>query len=324
MSDLPSNPGQTDSMERDPFLPSQKVADRLETHLARRDEGNSARSEPHLVEETAPAGPPPEITSIEGPPVIEIRDLCKNYGGHLAVDHLNLAVGRGEFFGFLGPNGAGKTTTIKVLCGLVRPTSGAAMVAGIDVVRDPLEVKRRVGILPEEIHTYERLSGTELLTFVGRLYDMDNVEIQSRAVDLLDVLDFSPDEASKLIVDYSMGMKKKIALASALIHNPEVLFLDEPFNGIDAITSRSIRQILQKAVQSGMTIFFSSHILEVVERLCSRLAIIADGRLVADGTIDEIRQTQMQAAEVGLDDMFVELVGGDREVRELDWLRSDI
>jgi ABC-2 type transport system ATP-binding protein len=268
---------------------------------------------------------PPTIPPIaeNGVAAVEVLGLTKCYGDQLAVDNLNLRVQRGEFFGFLGPNGAGKSTTIKILSGLMLPTSGSAYVAGVDVLRDPLEVKRRIGILPEEIYTYERLSGYELLEFVGNLYEMDAGAIRSRSIDLFRVLDFTPEEASKLIVDYSMGMKKKIALASALIHNPEVLFLDEPFNGIDAVTSRSIRHILQSAVRSGITVFFSSHILEVVERLCSRLAIINNGRLVALGTLDEIRHALSASGDAGLDDLFVQLVAGTQKVEELDWLKVD-
>lgn len=266
---------------------------------------------------------PPGPVSSHAIPAVEVTGLTKCYGEHLAVNNLNFRVQRGEFFGFLGPNGAGKSTTIKILSGLMLPTSGTAQVAGIDVLLDPLEVKRRIGILPEEIYTYERLSGFELLEFVGNLYGMEPGEIHSRSIDLFQVLDFSPEEASKLIIDYSMGMKKKIALASALIHNPEVLFLDEPFNGIDAVTSRSIRQILQSAVRSGITIFFSSHILEVVERLCNRMAIINDGRLVALGTLDEIRQALSASGDTGLDDLFVQLVAGTQKVQELDWLKAN-
>lgn len=256
-----------------------------------------------------------------GFPAVEVTSLTKCYGNHIAVDNVSFRVQRGEFFGFLGPNGAGKSTTIKILSGLMLPTAGTACVAGIDVLQDPLEVKRRIGILPEEIHTYERLSGIELLEFTGNLYEMDSEAIHSRSIDLFRVLDFTPEEASKLIIDYSMGMKKKIALAAALIHNPEVLFLDEPFNGIDAVTSRSIRHILQSAVRSGITIFFSSHILEVVERLCTRLAIINNGKLVALGTLEEIRRALSASGDAGLDDLFVQLVAGTQEVEELGWLK---
>jgi ABC-2 type transport system ATP-binding protein len=255
-------------------------------------------------------------------PAVEIQGLTKHYGDKVAVDRLSFTVRRGEFFGFLGPNGAGKSTTIKMLCGLIEPTEGSARVAGFDVGTHPLEVKQRIGILPEEIFTYERLTGFELLTFVGRLYGMEESEIHGRAIDLFQVLDFTPEDASKLIIDYSMGMKKKIALASALIHSPEVLFLDEPFNGIDAVTSRSIRQILQKAVRSGITIFFSSHVLEVVERLCHRIAIIHEGKLAALGSLDEVRGQQAVSGDTTLDDLFVQLVAKDQAVVELDWLRS--
>jgi ABC-2 type transport system ATP-binding protein len=308
------------------FEADRSVWERLERHANKRP-GSTASSlsgwnretvTEQRVEEESQA---PDLGAFLGPPAVEVAGLTKVYGDMVAVDQLTLSVQRGEFFGFLGPNGAGKSTTIKMLSGLIQPTSGSARVAGIDVLANPIEVKRRMGILPEEVHTYERLTGFELLTFVGRLYDMDEMDIYNRAVDLFRVLDFTPEEASKLIIDYSMGMKKKIALASAIIHNPEVLFLDEPFNGIDAVTSRSIRHILQRAVRSGVTIFFSSHVLEVVERLCSRIAIINQGKLVAMGTLDEIRRSQAVSGDTGLDDLFVQLVGGAQTVEELDWLR---
>lgn len=296
--------------------PADPLFDVDESVFQRLDSALSLRTE-------FPVSPIVPPIAANGVAAVEVLGLTKCYGDQLAVDNLNLRVQRGEFFGFLGPNGAGKSTTIKILSGLMLPTSGSAYVAGVDVLRDPLEVKRRIGILPEEIYTYERLSGYEFLEFVGNLYEMDAGAIRSRSIDLFRVLDFTPEEASKLIVDYSMGMKKKIALASALIHNPEVLFLDEPFNGIDAVTSRSIRHILQSAVRSGITVFFSSHILEVVERLCSRLAIINNGRLVALGTLDEIRHALSASGDAGLDDLFVQLVAGTQKVEELDWLKVD-
>lgn len=288
---------------------------RLERHVSTRSVASDDSPEPGARPE--PFHPPMGLS-----PAVEVRDLTKVFGEKVAVDRITFQVGRGEFFGFLGPNGAGKSTTIRMLCGLMPPTEGTARVAGYDVCEHLLEVKRRIGILPEEIHTYERLSGLELLTFVGRLFNMRDEEISRRALDLFRVLDFSPEEADKLIIDYSMGMKKKIALATALIHGPEVLFLDEPFNGIDAVTSRSIRLILQNAARSGVTIFFSSHILEVVERLCTRLAIIHEGKLVAIGTLSEIRERAAASRTTGLDDLFVRLVGGERETVELDWLHS--
>lgn len=298
------------------FVPDESLWDRLERHVSSRSESRPSNLRELIQENISRPDPSPVA------PAVEARGLTKIYGQGAAVDHVTFSVGRGEFFGFLGPNGAGKSTTIRMLCGLVPPSAGSASVAGYDVREHPLEVKRRIGILPEEIHTYERLSGMELLTLVGRLFEMRDRDISLRAMDLFRVLDFTPAEADKLIIDYSMGMKKKIALASALIHSPEVLFLDEPFNGIDAVTSRSIRLILQNAVRSGITIFFSSHILEVVERLCSRLAIIHEGRLVAIGTLSEIRREASASGATGLDDLFVRLVGGERERVELEWLQS--
>lgn len=294
------------------FEPDESIWSRLDGHLEQ-------RSSPLELDILPRVSTPESISAVRA---VEMEGLTKIYGDKVAVDHLSLTVNRGEFFGFLGPNGAGKSTTIKLLSGLILPTHGVARVAGIDVQHDPLEVKRRIGILPEEVHTYERLTGWELLSFVGRLHDMDESDIADRSIDLFRVLDFSPEESSKLIIDYSMGMKKKIALASALIHSPEVLFLDEPFNGIDAVTSRSIRFILQAAVRSGITIFFSSHILDVVQRLCTRIAIINNGRLVALGTVDEIRRTVAASHDTGLDDLFVQLVAGDQKTEGLDWLRA--
>lgn len=301
----PAMPESRDSL----FQAGQDVWHRLE-HLTHRTE----RTSPRLMPQEDPRRQ-------VGPPAIELEGLTKRFGGHLAVDNLTLTVRKGDFFGFLGLNGAGKSTTIRILSGLLLPTSGKAFVAGLDVTADPHEVKRRIGILPEEITTYERLTGFELLKFVGRIYGLPEAWIEERSIDLFRVLDFTPEDSSRLIVDYSMGMKKKIALAAALIHNPEILFLDEPFNGIDAVTSRSIRLILKRAVESGVTVFFSSHILEVVERLCNRLGIIHNGRLVAYGTLDEIRHANSASHETRLDDLFVRLVGGEDPADSLDWLK---
>lgn len=253
---------------------------------------------------------------------VQVNDLVKTYGELVAVDHLSFQVHRGEFFGFLGPNGAGKSTTIKILCGLVRQNAGTAQVLGFDTLRQPLEVKRRIGILPEDVNLYERLTGWELLQFSGRIHRLPQAEIEQRGSDLLDLMSLSDDDARKLIVDYSMGMKKKIALACALLHNPRVLFLDEPFNGVDTVTSMAIRNVLQRATDRGLTIFFSSHIMEVVERLCTRVAIINKGRIVAIGTLDQIRQTAGAAEGTSLDDLFVRLVAGGTDHRDLDWLRD--
>jgi ABC-2 type transport system ATP-binding protein len=247
--------------------------------------------------------------------------LTKTFGSKVAVNGLNLVVRRGEFFGFLGPNGAGKSTTIKMMVGLLRPTSGTAFIGDIDVWREPLRAKAAIGVLPEQLNLYERLTGRELIEFAGRLYDLPAREIRYRTESLLSVLTLA-DDANKLVVDYSVGMRKKVALASALIHRPQVLFLDEPFEGIDPVSSRVIRNILLDLTASGTTIFFSSHIMEVVERLCTRVGIIQNGTLVAEGTLADLRARAggSGAENQTLEDIFLHLVGADTREGGLEWL----
>lgn len=251
---------------------------------------------------------------------VSTHGLTKLYGGTAAVDGLDLAVRPGEFFGFLGPNGAGKSTTIRMLCGLLRPTSGRAVVAGCDVVAEPLAVKARIGVLTEEVNTYERLSGWELLVFTGRMHGLARAEAEHRADDLLRLVEISEDDRNRMLVDYSMGMRKKTSLACALIHAPRVLFLDEPFNGIDAVAVDALRRVLLRLTERGVTVFFSSHVLEVVERLCSRIAVIHRGRLVACGSLAEIRAAGGHAPDAPLHDVFVQLVGGAAATGDLGWL----
>ena len=279
---------------------------------------------------TGPQGQPPiqvQSPSVPGtgifpPPdaAIATWGLTKSFGQKMAVNGLNLAVRRGEFFGFLGPNGAGKSTTIKMMVGLLRPTAGTAYIGGVDVWRNPLQAKAQMGVLPEQLNLYERLSGRELIEFAGRLFDLPKDEVRRRAAALLDVLALH-DDADKLVVDYSVGMRKKISLAAALIHRPQVLFLDEPFEGIDPVSSRVIRNILRDLTTAGTTIFFSSHIMEVVERLCTRVGIIANGTLVAEGTLDELRQRAGDGGGDGsLEDIFLDLVGAKTDGGSLEWL----
>jgi ABC-2 type transport system ATP-binding protein len=262
-----------------------------------------------------PSGPTPFPVSDAA---IVTVGLTRAFGHKVAVNGLNLAVRRGEFFGFLGPNGAGKSTTIKMLVGLLRPTAGTAYIGGIDVWKDPLAAKSLMGVLPETLNLYERLSGRELVEFAGRLYDLPRAEVRRRAGALLDAFALS-DDANKLIVDYSVGMRKKVALAAALIHRPQVLFLDEPFEGIDPVSSRVIRDILRDLTASGTTIFFSSHIMEVVERLCTRVGIISQGTLVAEGTLAELRQ-RAGGADASLEDLFLQLIGAGKREGGLEWL----
>jgi ABC-2 type transport system ATP-binding protein len=262
-------------------------------------------------------------SAIDPQAAIVTQGLMRTFGPKIAVNSLNLTVRRGEFFGFLGPNGAGKSTTIKMMVGLLRPSAGHVWVGGVDVWREPLAARRLMGVLPEQLNLYDRLSGREFLTFAGHMYGLPKSEVTRRSEELLSVLTLASD-ADKLIVDYSVGMRKKIALAAALIHRPQVLFLDEPFEGIDPISSRIIRNILRELVSTGVTIFFSSHIMEVVERLCSRVGIINQGRLVAEGTLQELRERGAQGGNAQeaatLEDIFLEVVGARQEGGNLSWL----
>jgi ABC-2 type transport system ATP-binding protein len=259
---------------------------------------------------------------------VETFDLVRRFGDFTAVDHINLQVRRGGFFGFLGPNGAGKSTTIKMLTGLLAATSGKIVVLGHNLEVAPLEVKRRIGVVPEDLNLFERLTGAEMLAFTGRMYGLQKSEIAERAPELLSLMDLE-GEPKKLIVEYSHGMKKKLSLACALIHRPEILFLDEPFEGVDAIASRTLKDLLTKLTARGLTVFLTSHVLEIVERLCSDIAIISQGRLLASGPLNELRKGIQIAEEGGealpmsLEDYFIRIVGGTRNAGEeevLQWL----
>jgi ABC-2 type transport system ATP-binding protein len=251
---------------------------------------------------------------------IDTEGLTRRFGTQVAVDRLSLSVPEGAFYGFLGPNGAGKSTTINILTGLLDPTEGRARVLGLDVVREPLEVKRRIGVVPDGLHLFERLTGEEHLRFVGRMYGLDAAETGRRARDLLEAMELAAD-ARKLVAGYSHGMRKKLALACALIHNPRLLFLDEPFEGVDAVAARGLRELLGRLVRGGhATVFLTSHVLEIVERLCSHVGIIAGGRLVAEGRLADL-QRDAAGAPRSLESLFVSLVGeGRAAASQLDWL----
>src|SRR5215471_6869502 len=255
---------------------------------------------------------------------IETFDLVKQFGAFTAVDHVNLQVRRGSFFGFLGPNGAGKSTTIKMLTGLLGPTSGKLRVLDRDLEAAPMEVKRRIGVVPEDLNLFERLTGAEMLVFTGRMYGLGKAEIAERAPELLTLMELNEDP-KKLIVEYSHGMKKKLSLACALIHRPEILFLDEPFEGVDAIASRTLKDLLSRLTARGLTVFLTSHVLEIVERLCSDIAIIAQGRLLASGALNELRKgirlDDDGTGPVSLEEYFIHVVGGTRSTGEEDVLQ---
>jgi ABC-2 type transport system ATP-binding protein len=249
---------------------------------------------------------------------IETSSLTRDFDGFRAVDQIDLRVERGSFYGFLGPNGAGKSTTIKMLTGLMAPTAGSMRIVGQDVSdpRRALAVKRRVGVVPENLALFDNLTAREYLTFVGRMYLLPKPTIRERCEELLQLMELANEE-KKLTLEFSHGMKKKLALAAALLPDPELLFLDEPFEGVDAVASRVLRDMLKRCVGRGATIFLTSHVLEIVERLCTDVGIIARGRLVHQGSMDELRR------EGSLEDKFLDIVGeGHHEKQTLSWLEG--
>ena len=252
-------------------------------------------------------------------PAIVVRHLTKAFRKKVAVDDVSFDVPRGRFFGFLGPNGAGKSTTIKMLTGLLRPTAGEVTIEGLSLEKDLLALKRTIGVLPEELPLYERLTGEEYLHFAGRMYGLGREETRRRTEELLEFLSLE-EERGKLVVDYSQGMRKKLALAAALIHNPQVLFLDEPLNGIDPISGRVVTDLLRRLAQKGVTLFFTSHVLDVVERLCDEVAVIDRGRLVAQGTLDQIRAQREVGQDATLEDVFLKLVSAEVRREDLSWI----
>jgi ABC-2 type transport system ATP-binding protein len=249
---------------------------------------------------------------------IDTTNLTRDFGTFRAVDQLSLQVERGRFYGFLGPNGAGKSTTIKMLTGLLAPTSGVIRILGEDMsnAERALAVKRRIGVVPENLALFDNLTAREHLTFVGRMYLLPPDTIRKRCDELLTMMDLA-DEDKKLTLEFSHGMKKKLALAAALISNPDLLFLDEPFEGVDAVASRVLRDTLKQCVGRGATVFLTSHVLEIVERLCSDVGIIAHGKLVHQGTMEDLRQSG------SLEDKFLAVVGtGELEQQKLSWLEA--
>jgi len=247
-------------------------------------------------------------------PALALRGLVKRFAEKVAVAGVDLDVPAGSFFGLLGPNGAGKTTTLSMAVGLLRPDASRAFVLGYDVWADPVEAKRRLGVLPDGARLFDRLTGAELLAYTGQLRGMDPEVVDQRARELLDVLALA-DAGRTLVIDYSAGMKKKIGLACAMLHAPRLLVLDEPFEAVDPVSGALIRDILQRYVAGGGTVIFSSHVMEVVERLCSHVAILAEGSIKAVGSLAEVR------GERSLEQVFVETVGGRIATgEELSWL----
>ncbi|MDP9405832.1 MAG: ABC transporter ATP-binding protein [Actinomycetota bacterium] len=251
-----------------------------------------------------------------GEPAVAVRGLRKLFGTTTAVAGLDLDVPAGSFFGLVGPNGAGKTTTLRMVTGLLRPDAGVVRVLGVDAWADPLTVRRLIGVLPEDLQLFDRLTGRQLLTYTGLLRGMPADTVAARSDELLGVLGLS-DAADVFVVDYSHGMRKKVALAAALLHGPRLLFLDEPFEAIDPVSARTLRAVLGRHRDAGGTIVCSSHVMEIVERLCDHVAVVSAGRLVASGPLDEVR------AGRPLEEAFVALVGArDVPGTGLGWLGS--
>jgi len=252
------------------------------------------------------------------PLAIETENLTRDFGSFRAVNGLSLRVEAGKFYGFLGPNGAGKSTTIKMLTGLLAPTSGSIRILGQDT-RDPdaaIAVKRRVGVVPENLGLFDNLNAWEYLTFVGRMYELPEPVLRQRRTELLEMMDLA-GETKKLTIEFSHGMKKKLALAAALLPNPELMFLDEPFEGVDAVASSMLREPLRRVVERGATIFLTSHVLEIVEKLCTDVAIIAHGQIVHQGTMEELRR------DGSLEQKFLAVVGsGTQPAHQLSWLQG--
>ncbi len=257
-------------------------------------------------------------------PALETHALTRCFGDFVAVDGIDLTVRQGEFFGFLGPNGAGKSTTIKMLTGLLAPSSGTIQVLGLPLDADSVAIKQQIGVVPEGMALFPRLTAPEYLRFVGRMYGLDEAVIQQRSEELLDFMHLA-NEPKKLIADFSHGMQKKLALAAAVIHGPRILFLDEPFEGVDAIAAGQLKAMLQGMIARSATIFLTSHVLEIVERLCSHVAIIDKGSIVANGSLDELRAgvPNESGERVTLEQVFIRSVGTDESSaapQELSWL----
>jgi ABC-2 type transport system ATP-binding protein len=259
---------------------------------------------------------------------IQTHSLTRRFGDLTAVDDVSFTVAQGQFFGFLGPNGAGKSTTIKMLTGLLEPTSGGIEILGHTFGASALELKRQIGVVPEGMALLGRLTAAEYLRFVGRMYGLDRETVNQRTDELLEFMQLA-NERKKLITDFSHGMQKKLALAAAVIHGPKILFLDEPFEGVDAIAAGMLKSMLQGMIQRGATVFLTTHVLEIVERLCSHVAIIHKGRLVANGSLEELRAGvastlpgEESSRKLTLEEMFLSIVGAGQEepAQELSWL----
>ena len=242
---------------------------------------------------------------------IDARHLVKAYKNKAAVRDLSLSVRPGVLYAFLGPNGAGKSTTLRMLTGLLKPTSGEVFILGQSIETDPIAVKSRMGLVPDDLPLFDRLTGEETLIFTGRIQGLPTPEARKRGAELLEYFDLT-EARGQAVMEYSLGMKKKLALAAALIHKPRVLFLDEALNGVDPVSVKTIADLLRSLVASGITIFFTTHVLDVAERLCDEIGVIHEGKLVASGTIEDIKRLRQMGADARLEDVFLQVVGAEK------------
>ena len=287
------------------------------THLPRPSismDGSTERSlsAPVSTAEAVAAEVPAEVLHR---PALEIQNLVKAFKDKIAVDGINLTIPRGSFFGLVGRNGAGKTTSLSMATGMLRPTAGTVLIDGINVWENPQSAKRKIGVLPDGVFLFDKLTGEQLITYAGLLHGLDRATVAQRTADLLAALDLT-EAAGRRVSDYSAGMTKKVALAAAMIHAPSLLVLDEPFEAVDPVSASNIQDILRAYVQGGGTVILSSHVMDLVQRLCDHVAIMSDGRILAAGTTDEVR------GDSSLEDRFVELVGGRKISEGISWLKS--
>ncbi|MBD8012793.1 ATP-binding cassette domain-containing protein [Microbacterium sp. Re1] len=308
ISSAVADPAVADSAIADPAVADPAVADSAVADPAVADPAVTDPAVADLVV-TDPDGDAPSGEAIR------IRGLVKRFGDSVAVDDVDLTVPAGSFYGLVGPNGAGKTTTLSIIAGLLRPDAGTVHISGIDQREKPLEAKRVMGVLPDRLRTFDRLTGRQLLYYYGQLRGLDRAVIEKRTADLARAFDLS-EALSRVVSDYSAGMTKKVMLAGALIHSPRVLVLDEPFEAVDPVSSGVILDILRSYVAHGGTVILSSHGMDLVERVCSRVAVIVGGEVLAEGTIDEVRAGQT------LTQRFIELSGTGGEVEGLEWLHT--
>ena len=270
--------------------------------------GPKPASEPSSQTSTSKSRPAPEI-------VLSIEGLVKRFGDTVAVDGIDLSAKAGSIFGIVGPNGAGKTTTLLMVAGLLRPDAGKVTVHGANIWSDPAAAKRVMGILPDRLRLFDRLTGAQLLYYSGTLRGLSAATVRERSADLAAAFGLE-DALDRLVADYSAGMTKKIALAAAMIHSPRLLILDEPFESVDPVSAANVIEILQKYTESGGTVVLSSHSMDLIQRICDSVAIVVRGRLLASGTMSEVR------AGVTLEDRFVELAGGRKAAEGMEWLHS--